>query len=86
MEDYRKKFKKYYGVNFGKEYEIHHIDLNHENNEIDNLMILPKKLHQDYHTLLKCTYDHGNIFEKKFNAKIYGNVANYQLNYQKIQN
>lgn len=53
--DYRTKYKKYYGINFNpKKYVIHHMDLNHDNNDIDNLLLLPRELHSKYHsTLLK---------------------------------
>lgn len=50
LKNYKTKFKKYYGVEYNsKKYDIHHIDLNHNNNDIDNLMLLPKELHQRYH-------------------------------------
>ena len=53
--DYRTKYKKYYGINFNsKKYVIHHMDLNHDNNDIENLLLLPRELHAKYHsTLLK---------------------------------
>ena len=46
---YRDYFKKYYGIEFSKKYEIHHIDLNHNNDDITNLMLIPKDLHEKYH-------------------------------------
>lgn len=51
--DYRKYFKEYYGIDFSSKYDIHHIDLNHNNNSIKNLMILPKDLHHKYHFYLE---------------------------------
>lgn len=27
MANYRKMYKQYYGINFGREYHVHHIDL-----------------------------------------------------------
>lgn len=47
--DYRKFYKDYYGIKFTAEYDIHHIDFNRDNNNIDNLILLPKKLHAKYH-------------------------------------
>lgn len=41
--NYRKYYKDYYGIDFGKEFDIHHIDINRENNEINNLILLPKR-------------------------------------------
>ena len=33
-------------------YDIHHINLNHNDNNISNLVMFPKDLHNKYHTLL----------------------------------
>lgn len=55
LKDYRKKFKRYYDIDFSNQYVIHHIDLNHSNNDISNLMILPKELHNRYHFYLNAT-------------------------------
>lgn len=73
MENYRKKFKKYYGVDFGCKYDIHHLDLNHNNNDISNLMILPRELHNKFHFL-------RNECEKVFpmiNFEITGSMLNF---------
>jgi hypothetical protein len=32
-------------------FDIHHLDFNHENNDIGNLLMLPRKLHQRFHEL-----------------------------------
>lgn len=75
MESYRTVFKKHYGIDFSREYDIHHIDLNHNNNDINNLMLLPKELHSEYHTLLNSVCSSNeSIFNKEFNAKIHGNA------------
>lgn len=50
--NYRKFYKDYYNIEFGTDYVVHHIDFNRENNNIDNLILLPKKLHSKYHILL----------------------------------
>ena len=76
MKQYRKYFQDYYGIKLNKNYDIHHIDLNHENNQISNLMILPKKLHNKYHILINSTNFTGDIFCKTFNAKIHSNIIN----------
>lgn len=48
--NYRKLFSQHFGIqNLSNKYAIHHIDRNHNNNDIDNLMILPKQLHGRYH-------------------------------------
>lgn len=58
---YRKKYQDYFKIQFGKEYDIHHIDFNHENNNIENLLLLPKDLHQRLH---KVKTDYGFILDK----------------------
>ena len=42
MANYRQMYKQYYGINFGREYHVHHIDCNHENDAIGNLVLLPR--------------------------------------------
>lgn len=51
-KNYRKLYKEYYKIDFGNDYEVHHIDLNHNNNDIRNLILLPKTLHRKYHKIL----------------------------------
>lgn len=50
MAHYRTIYKKHYGIKFSSEYVIHHIDENRENNDIKNLLLLPRVLHSKYHT------------------------------------
>lgn len=49
LKDYRTKYKRYYDIDFGEEYAIHHIDMNRNNNGIDNLLLLPRNLHNKLH-------------------------------------
>ena len=50
MIQYRKFYADYYGITWDtKEMEVHHIDFNRENNDIDNLILLPKKEHHFIH-------------------------------------
>lgn len=60
--DYRKIYSEYYNLKWdSKLFEVHHIDRNKNNNDIKNLVLLPKKLHQEYHkTVCAVQYD----FEK----------------------
>ena len=75
---YRTFFKKYYNINFGNQYDIHHIDLNRDNNNIENLMLIPRRLHRKYHKYINMInrVDLSIIY----NAKICGNNINI-LNY-----
>lgn len=52
LKDYRKKYKRYYGIDFSKDYVIHHIDFDRSNNDISNLLLMPRKLHSKYHFCL----------------------------------
>ena len=51
-------YKKIYSENINglkwntKLFVIHHIDLNHNNNDFDNLVLIPAKLHKKFHTAL----------------------------------
>lgn len=49
MSNYRQFYKDYYHLSFNKNIQIHHIDRNKENNDILNLIALPKVLHLKYH-------------------------------------
>lgn len=48
-----KRYKKLYEKETGKEvpvgFEVHHIDEDKSNNDILNLVAIPKKLHKEYH-------------------------------------
>lgn len=52
LKNYRLKYKRYYGIDFGSDYVIHHIDFDRNNNDISNLLLLPTELHQRYHFYL----------------------------------
>ena len=76
IKDYRREFKKYYNLELSEEYDIHHIDLNHENNDMNNLMILPKILHIKYHSLLNDLRISKPIKTITLDLKIHGNQTN----------
>ena len=50
-------------------YEIHHIDLNHNNNDFKNLILVPRKLHKLFHFLYN-------------SVKVFDFSSLNQLNYQ----
>ena len=51
--NYRQYYKEYYGIDFGKDMDVHHLDFNRDNNNIDNLLLIPKEVHNKFH--LCCT-------------------------------
>ena len=48
---YREKYKKRFGIKFNNDYEVHHIDFDRSNNEIENLILLPRDLHKKLHKI-----------------------------------
>ena len=59
--NYLKFYADYYGINWDhKKFQIHHIDGDHENNSIENLVLLPKELHQLFHKTQVHDYSFGN--------------------------
>lgn len=50
MVDYKKFYSSFYGIKWDtKVFDVHHIDRNRENNDIHNLILLPKDLHKELH-------------------------------------
>lgn len=47
--NYRQYYKDYFGIEFGSEMAVHHIDFDRSNNDIGNLLLIPKELHAKYH-------------------------------------
>ena len=47
--DYRQLYKDYFGIDFGSDMVVHHIDFDRTNNDIDNLLLMPRELHAKYH-------------------------------------
>ena len=75
LKDYRKKYKRYYNIEFGKEYAVHHIDGDRSNNDISNLLLLPSKLHSRYH------YQKQIVEAGELSTKISGNALHSQSYY-----
>ena len=82
LKNYRLKYKRYYNIDFDNTYDIHHMDFNHNNNDIDNLLLLPKKLHAKYHLCLEILGCPTGKLE--FNAKINANFEGGQYIYLKM--
>lgn len=79
--DYRKYYKEYYGIDFGSDYVVHHIDFNQQNNNIYNLILLPKKLHRRYHFILTALGAQNGIingFSLQMDGQMYEPISEYQ--------
>lgn len=51
---YRDIYRKEMGIKWdGKKYEVHHINFNHNDNRIENLILLPTDLHRKFHNLMR---------------------------------
>ena len=50
--NYRKFYEKQTLKKIPKDFDVHHLDLNRDNNDILNLVAIPKKLHIEYHISL----------------------------------
>ena len=47
--NYRKYYERKNNKQIPKDWDVHHIDFNHDNNEIKNLIAIPKVLHVFIH-------------------------------------
>ena len=47
--NHRQYYKEYYGIDFGEDMDVHHLDFNRDNNCIDNLLLIPKEIHNKFH-------------------------------------
>lgn len=67
VKSYREKYKRHYNISFGSDMVIHHIDFDRTNNEISNLLLLPRKLHEEYHTILTAIGARKGVADLTFN-------------------
>ena len=78
---YRKLYCDHYGMDDpGPDYDIHHIDFDRTNNDIDNLIMLPKSLHHKYHWCLNHFNSDTNKTQVVFDAKIELQGNRYDVN------
>ena len=67
-----KIYADYFKIQVKEGYHIHHIDFNPENNDIENLLLLPDDLHRRLH---KVKNEYGAIFEGQTN--LLSNIRSY---------
>ena len=54
IERYKAYYKNHFMVDIDSDkFVVHHIDFNRENNDMDNLLVLPAALHKKYHAALE---------------------------------
>jgi len=63
----------------GSRYDIHHINFDHEDNRIENLILLPKDVHQKLHGLLRTVNMNWDetIRDYVIDAFMYGSCGDY---------
>lgn len=84
--NYRKLYENYYNLKIPFNWEIHHIDANRENNDIKNLIMLPKQLHRALHNyvglLPKKELKQIRLWFKKIKYPISNTYLGYKLKKQ----
>tara|TARA_R110002153_G_scaffold68962_3_gene182845 strand:+ start:1312 stop:1779 length:468 start_codon:yes stop_codon:yes gene_type:complete len=84
--NYRKLYENYYNLKIPFNWEIHHIDANRENNDIKNLIMLPKQLHRALHNyvglLPKKELKQIRLWFKKIKSPISNTYLGYKLKKQ----
>ena len=48
LENYRKRYERFYCEEIPEGYEVHHLDMNRGNGRISDLMAIPRELHRRY--------------------------------------
>ena len=81
--DYRKIYEQHYNITLENDMVIHHIDLDRSNNDISNLLMLPRSLHSKYHMCLNALRRNGDRTIISYDAKISG-IAGSDNVYQTI--
>lgn len=59
--NYRKFYEDAFGIKIPKDYDVHHLDFNRHNNDLCNLLLIPKTLHAALH---KFERNKGLIIER----------------------
>lgn len=68
--DCRQYYKDYYEIDFGEDFVIHHMDFDSKNNDINNLLLLPKKLYSRYMFILSGFKAKRGVVNINFEVKI----------------
>lgn len=80
MKDYRKLYAEAYGIEWDtKKYEVHHMDFNHDNNDLDNLVLVPKTLHHQYHFTLETVKQNVKSLDDLWSVKTLDSYTSQRL-------
>lgn len=74
MQNYKKIYTSITKKPIPKGFDIHHIDMNRNNNSIENLVMLPKELHRQYHQLI-LNIPNTILFNTTIQSLLYGGNA-----------
>ena len=80
-KSYREKYKQHYGIEFRKDFVVHHIDEDRGNNDISNLILIPRDLHSKYHhckTMIEIQTKEGFNYKLTYSASC---VRSLQFSY-----
>lgn len=98
--NYRKFYSEKIGEEVPKDFDIHHLDHDRQNNDFFNLVAIPKKLHRKYHkiyselegsggvqnSLFILPNDNSGLFEWKLSKFIeYNEIRNEIIQYLNIR-
>lgn len=67
-------YKRIYSIGLGglewdrKDFCIHHINLNHYDDSFGNLILIPSKLHREFHFLYNSVKDYKDLFSSELNG------------------
>ena len=70
-------YKRIYSIGLGgvewdrKDFCIHHINLNHYDDSFDNLVLIPSKLHREFHFLYNSVKDYKDLFSSELNGAVH---------------
>lgn len=81
--NYRKIYENALQQKIPIEFEVHHIDLNHYNNDITNLVAIPKYLHKEFHKYVNSIENRRFINNFQF-EDLYKIGGNFDLDWNLI--
>lgn len=73
--NYRKIYEDHYKITLSDDMVVHHIDLDRSNNDISNLLALPRELHAKYHMCLNTLRRSGERTVISYDGKIKGVIG-----------